>query len=229
MNFRKFLQKLYFRYQRYAPQNIMMYIIGGMALVYLADMMLSMSAGATLSELFAFYRPYVLKGQVWRLITFIFIPPTSSLLYIVFTLYFYYLIGTTLEREWGSFWFDIYYLFGIIGAIAAGFISGYATNYYLNMSLFFAFACMYPDHQVLLFFFIPIKIKWLALLDGALFLYSFIFSDWAGRAAIIAALANFLLFFGPSFINGIKNSISDARRRQKFQSEYDKGRRDSWK
>ncbi len=87
--------------------------------------------------------------------------------FIAFSLYFYYLIGTALEREWGSFWFDVYYFCGAIGTVIAGFITGSATNYYLNMSLFFAFAALYPNFQVLLFFFIPIKIKWLAYVDAA--------------------------------------------------------------
>ena len=138
----------------------------------------------------------------------------------VFALYFYYLIGTALEREWGSSWFNIYYIFGVIGTIIGGFITGYATNYYLNLSLFFAFAAMYPNFEVLLFFFIPIKIKWLALLDAALFLISFLFGTWPDRAAIIASLVNFLIFFGPSFFRGIREKYDDYKRRKKFRENF---------
>lgn len=204
------------KYGRYAPRNLMLYIVGAMALVFIADYALATTVGFSLSRLFMFTRSEVLAGQVWRIVTFTLLPPNSSLLFIVFTLYFYYLIGSTLEREWGSFWFDVYYICGVIGSLIAGFITGGATNYYLNMSLFFAFAVLHPDFQVLLFFFLPIKIKWLALLDAAFFLYSFITGSWMVRAAIIASLVNFFLFFGPSFTRGIREEIKVRRRRAEF-------------
>ena len=220
MGFHNKIRQWQLRYGRYAPQNLMMYMVGAMALVYIADYILAPVAGLSLSRLFVFTREEVLAGQIWRIFTFTFLPPNDSLLFIVFSLYFYYLIGSSLEREWGSFWFDIYYLCGVIGAIIAGFITGSATNYYLNMSLFFAFAALYPNFQVLLFFFIPIKIKWLAYLDAALFLVNFITGSWSVRAAILASLINFILFFGPSFFRGIRDAIKTRQRRAQFQREY---------
>ncbi len=220
MSFNNKLRQWQLKYGRYAPQNLMMYVVGAMALVYIADYILAPTVGFSLSRLFMFTRSEVLSGQIWRVFTFTFLPPNANLFFIVFSLYFYYLIGSSLEREWGSFWFDVYYFCGIIGTIIAGFITGSATNYYLNMSLFFAFAALYPNFQVLLFFFIPVKIKWLAWLDAALFLVNFIVGSWSVRAAIIASLLNFFLFFGPSFFRGIRDAIRTRRRRAQFNRDY---------
>ena len=109
-----------------------------------------------------------MHGEVWRLFTFVFIPQSTSPLGLVLTLYFYYLIGNTLENTWGDFQFNVYYLCGMLGAILAAALTGYGTSYYINLSLFFAFAMLYPDFQVLLFFIIPIKMKYMALFSGAL-------------------------------------------------------------
>jgi hypothetical protein len=213
-------RRLQLKYGRYAPENIMKYIVGAMGLIFITDFLLANTVGFSFESLFMFSREAVLQGQVWRVITFIFLPPNSSVIFMLFALYFYYFIGDTLEREWGSFWFDTYYLCGIIGTIIAGFISGYATNYYLNMSLFFAFAVMHPNFELRIFFIIPVKIKWLAAIDALMFIISFIFGTWSERAAIIAALANFFIFFGPSFFSGIRESIQVRRRRARFNSQY---------
>jgi hypothetical protein len=167
-----------------------------------------------------FSRGEIFSGQVWRVIAFILIPPGSSLIFIFFALYFYYLIGNSLEREWGAFRFNVYYLVGVLGTIAAGLITGYASNFYLNMSLFFAFAALYPNFQVLVFFVLPVRIKYLAYLDAAYFVYMLVMSDWSGRAAIIAALINFLIFFGPDFTRIARNRIRSLRARRQFRNQY---------
>lgn len=220
MFFYRWLSKLENRFSRFAIRNLMTYIVAGMAMVFVADLFIGTATGRSLYSYFMFSSRAFLSGQFWRILTFIFLPPDSSLLFMVFSLYFYYLIGSSLEREWRSFWFNIYYLFGMLGTIIAGFISGAATNYYLNMSLFFAFAVMYPDFQLLLFFFIPIKIKWLALLDAAMFLFGFIFGSWPERAAILASLLNFLIFFGPSFCRSLRDRYDTYKRRKRFRDGF---------
>ena len=182
------LEKLRRRLGRFGIPNLMLIIVGAMAIVFVMDFAVMAASGRSLSSVLAFDRAMIFRGQVWRIFTFLFIPPSSSLLFAALTLYFYWLIGSTLENQWGSFGFTLYYLLGVVGAIVCGFISGYATNYYLNMSLFFAFAMLYPDYRVLLFFFIPVKMKWLAAVDAALFVWSFITTDFAGRLALIAAV-----------------------------------------
>jgi hypothetical protein len=197
-------------------------LIGAMAIVFVADFLLSavLPRGASLYSALVFNRSAIFSGQLWRIITFVFLPPNRSPLFIIFALYFYYLIGTSLEREWGALKFNIYYLLGIIGTIVAGLITGFADNYYLNMSLFFAFAMFYPEFQVLLFFIFPIKIKWLAWLDAVLFLYMFIVGDWATRASIIAALINFFVFFGSDFISRLKQLIERLKLKWRYRGKH---------
>ena len=220
MFFYRWLAKLENKFSRFSIQHLMTYIVAGMAMVFLADLILNLAVEKSLSAYFAFSVPLFLRGQIWRILTFIFIPPSSSLLFIVFALYFYYMIGTALEQQWGSFWFDIYYFFGMLGAIIAGFLTGYATNSYLNLSLFFAFAVMFPEFEIRLFFFIPLKIKYLAFFDAALFVISFILGSWPTRAAILASLINFFLFFGPSFLRSIREKWQVHKRRKQFEDGW---------
>ena len=114
---------------------------------------------------------------------------------------------------------------GYLGSVASGFIMGYTTNYYLNLSLFLAFAILNAEAKVLLFFVIPIKVKWLALVDLILLLLSFIISSWTMRVAIIFSLINVVLFFWKI---PYRNMVSRLRRRR-FKIAYDKGFEESVK
>ena len=124
----------------------------------------------------------IFKGQVWRLVTFILQPPSNSIIFVVFVLYFYYLIGSVLERIWGSFRFNVYFFTGVILNILASLIiyliwglSFKLSTNYINLALFMAFAMERPDMEVLLFFIIPIKIKWMAILDAVIFGITIVF------------------------------------------------------
>ncbi len=190
------LRRLEYKLAPYAIENLMLIMIGAMAIVFVADLAVSSTGkDVSLYSWLMFDKAAIASGQVWRLFTFIFLPPADSIIWIIFSLYFYYIMGTALEREWGALRFNIFYLCGIIGAIISGLITGFATNYYLNLSLFLAFALFYPNYQLLLFFFIPVKIKWLAWLDVILLTVSFISSDLGGKLAIIASVINVLIFF----------------------------------
>ena len=190
------LKKLEYKLAPYAIKNLMTIMIGAMAIVFVADFAVSSSGqGLSLYGWLMFDREAVMAGQVWRLFTFIFLPPDSSVIFIIFALYLYWLMGSALEREWGSFYFNLFYLTGIIGALISGLITGYATNDYLNMSLFLAFALFYPNFQLYIFFLIPIKIKWLAWIDVFFIAVEFIFGGWGDRLAIIFSLINVIIFF----------------------------------
>ncbi len=123
-------------------------------------------------------------------------PRARARSFIFFTLYFYYLIGTALENRWGSRRFNLYYLIGILGADLGGMLTGYGTSHYLNLSLFLAFACLYPDFEILLFFVLPVKIKYIAYLDAAYLAYRLFFLSWAGRGSVLLSFLPFFLFFG---------------------------------
>lgn len=156
----KWVYKLERKFGRICIPHLMLVIIAGQAMVYLANLL---NPDILLLSRFSLNWAAVMHGEVWRLFTFVFIPQSTSPLGLVLTLYFYYLIGNTLENTWGDFQFNVYYLCGMLGAILAAALTGYGTSYYINLSLFFAFAMLYPDFQVLLFFIIPIKMKYMAL------------------------------------------------------------------
>jgi len=220
----KWLNKLERKFGRYAIPNLIYYIIGITMAVYIVQYTLNISAYSYL----AFMPNLIMRGQVWRIITFIFIPPASSIITIAFVMYFYYLMGTTLENEWGTFKFNIYYLFGMIGTIIAAFLSGAGTSVYLNLSLFLAFAYLFPDIEILLFFILPVKVKWIAYLDWVYFIFSLIFGTMSSRIAAIASLINFFIFFGDDFINYIKDQRKYGATRRNFKREMKKYK-DGWK
>ena len=211
------LTRLEYKLGKFAVNNLMSVIIGAMALVFILDYVFIARIEMTFSSFLAFDRAAVLSGEVWRVITFALLPPESSPLFILLSLYFYWLIGSVLETEWGAFKFNVFYLCGIIGTIASGFITGYATNYYLNMSLFFAFALYYPEFEVRLFFAIPVKIKYLAIADLILFAFDLVIMPWPYKAAIVIALANVLLFFWQNLISEIKRIKRNRDIKKRFR------------
>ena len=207
------LRKVEHKYRRYAISNLMTHIVIGMGIVYFMSIM----SPVGLSRYLFFDSAAIMRGEVWRLLTFAVIPPPAGGLFIALALYFYWMLGSALENTWGSFKFNIFYLFGILGNIIAGFITGFATNDYLNLSLLFAFAMLYPNFQILLFFIIPLKIKYLALLNAVFFVHRFIFTPWWPiRVAIAVSLLNVALFFGRDFINGIRQTS----RRQEWKKHF---------
>ncbi len=211
------LNKLERKFGRWAVPNFMLTVVIGMAIVYVLNMFFP---AYNITNFLALIPAQIARGQVWRLITFIFIPPSASPVFVVFALYFYYSIGTALENSWGSFKFNIFYLLGVIGAIVASLLTGYATNTYLNLSLFFAFAILYPDTQFLLFFVIPVKAKYLAVVDAVLYVVTFISSNsWSTRAAIIAALVNIAIFFGGDVIRYMKRQNAYRATRRNFKQQ----------
>ncbi|SEP87075.1 Membrane associated serine protease, rhomboid family [Lachnospiraceae bacterium RM5] len=234
----KLLDKLERKYGKYAIKNLMLYII----ILYVIGFMIAMYDSAIYNgngiyhTYFSLNMEMILKhGQVWRLFTFIIQPPSTSPIFVFFTLYLYYILGINLERVWGAFKFNVYFFMGIIFQILAAFIlylaTGYSfelSTYYLNMSLFLAFAMIYPNMELLLFFFIPIKIKYLALIDVAYLLFEivicFLNGTIYGRAmavSIIVSLLNFIIFTLFTY-NFKKFSPSEVKRKNKFKSQVKK-------
>ncbi len=216
MNKERFLDRIQRKLGRFAISNLMLYIVGGMAVVFVMDTFIFPSLDFNLTAAIMFDRNAVFSGQVWRLITFVLIPPDASIIFIFFSLYFYWLIGTALETQWGSFKFNAFYLCGAICTVLVGLITGYATNYYLNMSLFLAFAILYPNFEILLFFVLPVKIKYIAIIDAILLGVSFAFSSWMGKITLLIAIGNLILFFWKDFFYMIK----DWKRRRDFKKNW---------
>ena len=162
------LDKMERKFGKYAIPNLMQYII----ILYVLGMVLRIATPGVYETYFMLDASQILHGQVWRIFTFLLQSPSNNLLFFIITLYFYYMIGSVLERTWGSFRFNVYYFTGVIGTVLAAIfiylITGrvyYLDTTYINASLFLAFAFEYPDMEVLLMFILPIKMKWLAYID----------------------------------------------------------------
>lgn len=223
-----FLNKMERKFGRFAIHNLTKYIIGCYIIGYIL-MYLQPLTGVNLMG-YLYLSPYhILHFQIWRLVSWILIPPSSSnIFFVVIMLLFYYSLGSALERTWGAFRYNVYILggmlFTVIGAFILYFIAGPASiiyapafsTYYINLSIFLAFALSYPDMQVLFMMIIPIKIKWLAWLDAAYILYDLIRGNWAIRVVIIASLLNFIIFFLATR-NFSRISPKEVHRRQQFQ------------
>ncbi len=203
----KFLNRLERKFGRYAIRNLSLYIIIAYVIGYIL-----MFTGSL--EFISLNPYYIARGQIWRILTWVIVPPSSFDLFTIIMLYFYYQIGNALERTWGAFRYNVYIFSGIIftvlGAVGLyifttfkgldGITAGYLisqgfSTYYINLSIFLAFAATYPNVQVLLFFVIPVKMKWMAYIDAVILAYQFIISGSAGRIAIVMSLLNFIVFF----------------------------------
>ena len=203
------VQRFCAAHPRFGIPNLMRVIVIGNVAVYVL-MLLTQANDANALSFLTFNLNALLHGEVWRLVTFVFVPAYSSPFALLISLYFYYWIGSTLERQWGTAKFNLYYISGalltVLGVVLASLITGnpYLTaagTGYVNLSMFFAFAFLFPDTTVLLFFILPVKMKWLAYLDGALFAFDIIKAigahNWAGVVLPIVALLNFAVFIWP--------------------------------
>lgn len=238
------------KFGKYAIKNISLMLI----LCYVCGYLISM-----INSDFFYYlylNPYeiIFHGQIWRLITWIIVPPGTLSFWTLIMLYFYYSIGTTLEHTWGTYRYNLYLFLGMIfTAVGAFALMGYSylfhgelisvigaryyfasitpmfSTYYVNMSIFLAFAATFPDMQVLLFFFIPVKVKVMGIIYGIMLVYEFIVGygkgaeplNAANRFVIAASLLNFLVFFLTSR-NHIHMSPRQIKRRQEFKREVKK-------
>ena len=199
-SFMQRVDRFCYKHPKFGIPNLMMFVIIGNLLVWLFG---AMDRNNILVSALAFSAPEVfLHGQVWRLVTFVFIPTTGGI-WLLFMLYFYYFIGRALEGQWGPGKFTVYYLCGMVFNILYATLMWLFTGYdvsidanYLNLSLFFAFATLFPEEVVLLFFIIPIKMKWLGWIDVAFFAIEMIRMPFPTNLLPLVAILNYLLFCG---------------------------------
>lgn len=194
----------------------MLYIVIGTGIVFAFQYLFS---EIPLLYFLTFSKAAIMHGQIWRIISFIFIPESGNPISMVFWLYLYWLFGSSLENYWGGFRFNVYYFSGVIFSIIGGFITGYATVQYLNLTLFLAMAAINPNMQLLLFFFIPVKMKWLAWVDAAYLIYCFILGSWSVKLIILFSMLNFLLFFGGDFLRLVRHKIKFRKIRSSFKNK----------
>ncbi|BAK48110.1 hypothetical protein CXIVA_21430 [Clostridium sp. SY8519] len=226
-----FLNRLEKKIGRYAIPGLMKYMVGcyviGYIIMYAAPNLVSW---LTLEPYMIFH-----QGQVWRLVSWLLIPPSRSyLIFAIIMIIFYYQIGTALEHTWGVFRFNVFIfggiIFTILGALLLYFATGqaplilqgaYYTTYYLNLSIFLAFAVCYPDQQVMLYFLIPVRMKWLAIVYAVLAVAGAVSGGVVSIVAIAASLANFLIFF---LLTRNYHAVSpqEIRRKQSFRRQMNR-------
>ena len=201
------LDKLERKFGRYAISNLTVYLLAGYvigeAIIYLMPDLLGW---------IVLDPALILRGQVWRIISWVLVPPTTRPISLLFLILLYYSLGTALERTWGAFRYNIYIFSGILFTVVAVFALygilyaiygmelplsavGLVSTNYITMSIFLAFAAIYPDMEVMLYFILPIKMKWMALVYVVMALYYFITGGIVNRVAIAASLLNFVIFF----------------------------------
>lgn len=225
--FRKFENKYY----KYAIPNLMYYIV----ILYAVGLAMYVVPGM---NFFGIYYRYlaldaqaILHGQIWRIVTFLIYPPSfgvwrfTSLFFGIIALFMYHSLGQTLENIWGSFRFNVFFFMGVLMQVIACLV-GYLvfrqnwmlTTGFINASIFLAFAMYYPDAQFLLFFVIPVKAKWLAVAECAVYLYSFLVGNAATRCELVISLANILVFFLMTR-NYKRFSPKEVKRQNTFKKE----------
>lgn len=227
------------KFGKYAIKNLSFVLVICYAVGYLIQMM------APSVLFYLTLNPYaIVHGQVWRLFTWILIPPSNqNIFFTLIMLYFYCSIGTSLERTWGTYKYNIYIFEGMLFTILGSFLlmgyhylfhadsiatvgaeyffmitSIYFSTYYINMSIFLGFAATFPDAQVLLMFIIPVKVKWLGVVYAVMLVFEFIQMGVDGRFAIAASLLNFIIFFLTSR-NMMHLNPKQIHRRQEFKRE----------
>ena len=224
-----FLNKMERKLGRYAIHNLTKYMIICYIIGFALEYLQALFEIPLISWLYLSPAHIIHGGQIWRLVSWLLIPPGSSnIIFVLIMLMFYYSIGTTLERTWGAFRYNVYVLGGIlctvIGAFFLFFVMGDVSVYYMpafstyfiNLSIFLSFAKNYPDMQVLFMMFIPMKMKYLAYLDVAYLLYDMIKGDWGIRTVIIASLLNFFIYFLVTR-NYRRISPQEIHRKQQFK------------
>ena len=194
-------ERFCFQHRNWGIPNLMLYITVGSALVYFFTMA---TENALLYEWLAFDRSLILRGQVWRLLSYALLMNSSNVFFTVLMLVCYYSIGRAMENVWGTLRFNLFYLCGIlIMDIYCMIFNCYADVYYLNLSLFLAYATMYPDAQFMIMFIIPVKAWILALVDLVLVLLGLLTSVFPYNLFSVLSIANYFLFFGKDVLRVI--------------------------
>lgn len=163
----------------------------------------------------------VREGEVWRIFTYVLNPPLAGSLtgwvFVAFAWYVFYLMGSSLESFWGDFRYNLFIFSGWALTTSVAFVTPQipATNGFLAGTVFLAFAFLNPEFEFYLFFILPVKVKWLALITWVFYGVQFALGDWSTRLAVLAATGNFFLFFG----RDIFQLGRAGRRRMEYQSE----------
>lgn len=186
---------------RFAVSNLTIYLIAGQSFFYVMFLTGRLDRSTTY-----YSAELVMQGEWWRILSVPFGPPSQGLIFTLFAWYLFYVMGSALEAHWGTFRYNAYLLLGCLVTIAASFlVPGFPIgNAYLAGSVFLAFAALFPDYQILLFFVLPVRMKWLALFTWLVYAYQFLTGGWSVRIMVLAAVANFLIFFARDLLTNVR-------------------------
>ena len=216
----RLLARLERRFGRYAPGNLTY----GLVAAQLVGLVLGLAAPEK-AQLLGFDIDAILRGEVWRVFTWLAIPPSYSPLSALFGLYFLYFLGTSLEGEWGAFKFLVYWGCGVLGTILAATIAhGPANGVVFLMTMLLAVATLWPEQEIQVFFAIPVKLKWLGLLDGAYLIWYTLSQPGLAMLVPILGVGNYLLFFHATLVALVRRYGQQAGRagaRQHFRGHRD--------
>ena len=161
-------------------------------------------------------RSAVLNGQLWRLVTWVFVPPAGHPIWLFFAVMLLTMMGRGLEEAWGAFRLNLYIFGGMTSIVIGAMIFNCdALGIPLYSTILFAFAVFFPNYEFLLFFILPLKVKWIAALGGAM-LFLTILDTPEARLPVIFSLLNFLIAFGPGFLKGASQRAAATERKSRF-------------
>ena len=244
----QWINKLERKFGKYAIKNLIVYIMGAYAIGYVLYFMDRLGITPGIYSILAMDPAEICHGQIWRLVTWVCTVPQSPGPFLIFMFMFYFWIGRTLENVWGAFRYNLFIFMGLILMTIApmliylitGLIGGFdqaislsSSTYYLNLTSFLAFAAIFPDQQVYFMFLIPVKMKWLAILDGVLLGWNVIqyimlavaaqssattVFAISGAVSILLSVANFLVFFLATR-NYQKYSPKEVKRKRNYKKQ----------
>jgi hypothetical protein len=207
-----FLDRLEKRLGHLAVPGLVRYVVALNALVFIL-----VTINPEYTEVLRIDRGKILEGEVWRLVSWIFIPNTTGYFWIIFYLLFTWWIGDMLEQNWGTFRLNAYYFLGILLSIASALVFGSSGgNFFLNLSLFLAVATLAPNYEILLFLILPVKMKWVAAISLILPAAYLLLGPLSAKMMVVMCLGNYLLFFGPGFLRERAERGRNRERRERF-------------
>ncbi len=207
----KFLERLDRMVRPIAIPNLTMVLIAGQVLVFLGT-----SGDRAMLDRLTLVWDNVLEGEVWRLVSFLFVPVSLSPIFLLFALYIFYIFGSALDNHWGFVRYNTFLLLGTLFTIAAAGVAHDqpVTGAFLGGTVFLAFATYNPNFELRLFFVLPVKVKWLAWLQVFGYAMAFVSGPMAVRLMVLASIGNYLVFFAPTVIQRVYN----LRRRMEWNS-----------
>jgi hypothetical protein len=208
------------RLEPFAISNLTLFLVIGQTFVLLTTMLQLIDP-----QLLVLRPSFVKAGEWWRLFTFVFMPPNASWLFVAFALYLLYLYGSALEHQWGALRYNLFLFTGYALTVGLAFVTPYstATNVFIGGAVFLAFAWLNPNFEILVFFVLPVKIKWMALIAWLGYAYTFATGGLSAKLGVTAAVGNFLLFFGHDLWltvrHGGRRLQRESRRRAEERAE----------